>query len=248
MSRQCRVLMYHWFRRPGEVSRSRSPQLEITPELFAEQMAALAGWGFRTIGLGDWLRGTRPRDPKSIVLTFDDGTADFWEHARPVLQRHGFGATLFVVTGHVGGVSDWDLNLGEPARPLMDWQQLRELQEQGFEIGSHTDTHRPLTELDDAEAALQLSRSRATLTEKLGRAPQLLAYPRGFFAERHKRMAREAGYSGACAVILGWNDLWRGERFAIRRMTIKGDESMARFRLRLTLTRAVGWRRAADGD
>ena len=38
MSGQCRVLMYHWFRREGEPSKSRSPQLEITPELFAEQM------------------------------------------------------------------------------------------------------------------------------------------------------------------------------------------------------------------
>jgi len=247
MSRQCRVLMYHWFRRQGEASQSRSPQLEITPELFAEQMETLARSGWHTISLGQWLRGDKASDPKAIVLSFDDGTADFWDHARPVLQQHGFSATLFIVSGHVGGVSDWDLGLGEPARPLMDWTQLRELQDQGFEIGSHTDTHRPLTEIDDDEAARQLSSSRATLTEKLGRAPELLAYPRGFFDERHKRMAREAGYLGACAVILGWGDLRPGERYAIRRMTIKGSESMARFRLRLALTRTIGWK-SEDGD
>lgn len=248
MSRQCRVLMYHWFRRRGEPSRSRSPQLEITPELFAEQMDTLARAGFRTIGLGAWLDGARAIDSKAIVLSFDDGTADFWDHARPVLERHGFRATLFVVSGHVGSVSDWDENLGEPARPLMDWKQLRELRDEGFEIGSHTDSHRPLTEIDDDEAMRQLRRSRATLTERLGVAPALLAYPRGFFAERHKRMAREAGYRGACSVILGWNDLCRpGERFAIQRMTIKGTESMARFRLRLALTRAVGWKGEEDG-
>lgn len=247
MSRQCRVLMYHWFLPKGQTSSSRSPQLEITPERFAEQMALLAESGFRTIALGEWLRGSRADDPKSIVLSFDDGTADFWEHARPVLKRHGFSATLFVVSGHVGGRSDWDRDLGEPARPLMDWKQLRELQEQGFEIGSHTDTHRPLTELEDTQAALQLNRSRATLTQQLGREAELLAYPRGFFADKHKQMAREAGYRGACAVILGWNDLRVGERFAIRRMTIKGRESMARFKLRLALTRAVRWKRETDG-
>ena len=236
--KQVPILMYHWFRRAGEPSASRSPQLEITPELFERQLAWLARAGFRGVTLARAFEPTAA-SPSNVALTFDDGTLDFWEHARPALARHGFRATLFVVSGHVGGKACWERRLGEPERPLLDWDQLRELQRQGFEIGSHTETHRPLPELDDDEARAELVGSRRALAEALGAPPQFLAYPRGSHLPRHKLVAREAGYAGACGVILGWRDLAPTDRYALRRMTIKGSESMLRFRLRLALCRLV---------
>ena len=236
--KQVPILMYHWFRRAGEPSSSRSPQLEITPELFERQLAWLARAGFRGVTVEQALDPASAR-ASNVAITFDDGTLDFWEHARPALARHGFRATLFVVTGHVGGTTRWERRLGEPERPLLDWDQLRELRREGFEIGSHTETHRPLPELDDDEARAELSGSRRALEEALGTPPRFLAYPRGAHLPRHRRFAREAGYAGACAVILGWRDLAPTDRFALRRMTIKGSESMLRFRLRLVLCRLV---------
>jgi peptidoglycan/xylan/chitin deacetylase (PgdA/CDA1 family) len=234
--KQCPMLMYHWFRADGARSRSRSPQLEITPSRFAEQMDRLAGAGYRTVSIESALGLNATALPeKPLVLTFDDGTLDFWEHARPVLARHGFTATLFVVSGYVGGESSWDRELGEPARPLMSWEQLAELQAEGFEIGSHTHDHRPLIGLAEEEAREQLVRSRNVIGERLGRAPRFVAYPRGFYTERDKALAREAGYDGACAVILVWSHLWRSNRWELKRMTVKGHESMLRFRLRLAL-------------
>jgi peptidoglycan/xylan/chitin deacetylase (PgdA/CDA1 family) len=239
--------MYHWLRPKGVPSSSRSPQLEITPELFGRQMAMLSRAGYRPVPLGRAVRAGGDEAPprRSIVITFDDGTLDFWEHAKPILARHGFTATLFVVTGQVGGHSAWDRELGEPDRPLMSWDQIRQLHRAGFEIGSHTHTHRPLTELTEAEVRSELDRSRRTLADELGAVPQFLAYPRGFYTDRHKRLAREAGYAGACAVILRWRDLWRSDPYALKRMSVKGDESMFRFRMRLALCRLV---RYASGD
>jgi peptidoglycan/xylan/chitin deacetylase (PgdA/CDA1 family) len=127
----------------------------------------------------------------------------------------------------------------------MSWDQIRQLHRDGFEIGSHTHSHRPLTELSDEAARSELDRSRQTLADELGAAPQFLAYPRGFYADRHKRLARETGYAGACAVILRWRDLWRSDPFALKRMSVKGFESMFRFRLRLALCRLV---RYSNGD
>jgi peptidoglycan/xylan/chitin deacetylase (PgdA/CDA1 family) len=167
------------------------------------------------------------------VLTFDDGTLDFWEHARPVLRRLSFPATLFVVSGHVGGESTWDRELGEPPRPLLSWEQLAELHGEGFEIASHTHTHRTFTSIDDDQVRDELDRSRRAIGERIGTPPAFLAYPRGFFAERHERLVREAGYAGACAVILRWGDLWRASPYALRRMTVKGGTSLLEFRLRL---------------
>jgi len=243
--KQCPVLMYHWFRGRETPSRSRSPQLEITPERFGEQLALLSDAGYHTVslatafGLDD---GRMPRRP--IVLSFDDGTLDFWEHARPALDRHGFKATLFVVAGHVGGSNSWDRSLGEPERPLMSWEQLRELRDAGHEIGSHTQEHRPLIGLSDEEAREELEQSRATIAERLGVAPRFLAYPRGFYTARDKTLAAEIGYDGACAVILHWRDLWRSDRYEVKRMTIKGHESMLHFRLRLWLTGQVRYEEA----
>jgi peptidoglycan/xylan/chitin deacetylase (PgdA/CDA1 family) len=238
--------MYHWFRRAGAPSISRSPQLETTPEEFVRQMAFLGRAGYRTVPLARVLTGPGGAVGfrRSVVLTFDDGTLDSWEQARPVLDRHGFTATLFIVSGHVGGRSTWDRDVGEPSRPLMSWNQIRELQEAGFEIGSHTHTHRPLGRLSDAEARSELELSFRTLEQQLGTVPRFLAYPRGSFTERHKRLARETGYSGACAVLLRWGDLMRSDRYALMRMTVKGGESMFRFRIRLAASRLV---RHVDG-
>lgn len=231
------VLLYHWFRRAHEPSTSRSPQLEITPERFAEQIAWLASRGWSTTSLAHAFPpdAAGSRGKRSIVITFDDGTRDFAEFARPVLLQHGFRATLFVVSGHVGGVSAWDENLGEPARPVLGWDDLRALSAEGFEIGSHTHRHRPLTTLTDDEAREELALSRATIAERLGGAPAQFAYPRGFFRDEHRRMVREAGYDGACAVILHWRDLWRSGRWSRMRMPIKGTEPASYFRWRLRL-------------
>ncbi len=236
--RQPPILMYHWFRGSGVPSASRSPQLEITPERFAEQIEELIARGYRPTTLGRTLAAEPGTTPRPIAITFDDGTADFFEHARPVLLRHDARATLFVVTDRVGESSDWDADVGEPARPLMTWDQLRTLDEEGFEIESHTARHTMLTRLTADEIARDLEASRATLTRELGHPPRFLAYPRGAWSVEHLSQVRASGFDAACAVILGWSDLATTDRYALKRMTVKGDEGLGRFRLRV---RMAGW-------
>jgi peptidoglycan/xylan/chitin deacetylase (PgdA/CDA1 family) len=238
---QVPILMYHWFRVAGSRSQSRSPQLEITPAAFDAQLALLHSRGYRTVPLRAIVDPeARARLPeRAIVITFDDGTRDFVEHARPALVRHGFTATLFIVAGRVGGTSDWDTALGEPARPLLSWGDVVDLHRAGFEIGSHGLTHRPFTTLDDDAAREEAVRSREVLAARLGTAPDLFAYPRGFYRARHKAIVREAGYRGACAVVLGWRDLRGADAYALKRLTVKGHESLLLFRLRLALARLV---------
>lgn len=239
--RQCPILMYHWFRSEGTSSFSCSPQLEITPQLFELQMQLLKKQGYQSMPLKAAVSRENKADlpARPIVITFDDGTADFFEFGKPVLKKYGFSATIFIVTGCVGKENSWDRHLGEPGRSLMTWEQIIELHQTGFEIGSHTHTHRALTELSDGEAWSELTQSREIIGDKLGTVPKYLAYPRGAYNPRHKQIAQEAGYEGACAVILKWRDLLHSESFALKRMTIKGTESMARFKLRLGLSKLV---------
>lgn len=244
--RQPPILMYHWFRAGAGGPASRSPQLEIDAALFDRQMRLLRRLGYRSVPLRSLLqpREDAERRGRSVVITFDDGTSDFWTEAKPTLERYGFRATLFVVTGFVGTESGWDRDVGEPSRPLLSWAQIEELHRDGFEIASHSHTHRPFTGLTLEEVREELSRSRTVLRDRLGEAPEFVAYPRGAYAPEHKRIALETGYAGACAVALRWRDLLHSDRYALKRMTIKGNESLWRFRLRLALG---GWIRLAVG-
>jgi peptidoglycan/xylan/chitin deacetylase (PgdA/CDA1 family) len=108
-----------------------------------------------------------PLPGRAILLTFDDGYLDFFTYAHPLLQAYGFSATVFLVAERVGKSNQWDEIYGESV-PLMDWVQIRQLQAQGIEFGSHSTTHRPLTALSVPEGfvtQLPLERDRATWQE-----------------------------------------------------------------------------------
>ncbi|OGL45632.1 MAG: hypothetical protein A2161_02925 [Candidatus Schekmanbacteria bacterium RBG_13_48_7] len=181
------------------------------------------------------------------MITFDDGTIDFWENGRPVLEKYGFSASLFIVTGSVGKKSDWDQHLGELSRPLMSWNQIRELHENRYEICSHTHTHRNLRDLNEQDVMSEFVNSKNIIADNLGAEPKFLAYPRGFYDTIHKQIAKEAGYMGACAVILKWRDLWYSDQFELKRMTIKGTETMFRFKLRLLTSKQVKFNELFSG-
>src|SRR5437764_272682 len=96
------ILMYHSI--ADEASRAFRP-FAVPPALFADQMAYLAQNGYTPLTVTRLVQtwaggGELPARP--IVLTFDDGFADFHTHALPVLYRYGFTATLYVTTGFIG--------------------------------------------------------------------------------------------------------------------------------------------------
>jgi peptidoglycan/xylan/chitin deacetylase (PgdA/CDA1 family) len=204
-------------------------------------MRLLKRLGYQTVPLkAIFSTENRTRLPaKPVAITFDDGTLDFWQFGKPILDEFGFTATLFIVTGHVGKESTWDRQLGIRPRPLMGWEQIISLHDAGFEIESHAHTHRPFATLSESDVRLELSTSRKMLAEKIGVAPEFVAYPRGFYRARHKQMVREAGYHGACAVVLGVKDLLYSDRFELKRMMVKRKTSMAQFCARLWLSKLI---------
>jgi len=186
---------------------------------------------------------------RSLAITFDDGCRDFAEHAWPALRRHGFGATLFVVAGEVGGTNRWDQALGEPVRRLLGWDELRALAREGLEVGSHSLTHADLGAAAPAAAERELRVSRELLEDRLERPVRLLAWPFGRFSPHALRLAGAAGYRGACAVLLRRGDLFRSDRYRLRRLTVKRQDRGLRFRLRFAMAERMthGLRPAPDG-
>ena len=99
------ILMYH-----GVAEVAEDPnQLCVTPSRFAEQMTWLKRRGLRGVGIGTLVDAMRAGRQRGLVgITFDDGYVNVLEAALPELRRHGFTATMFIISGLLGGSNEWD--------------------------------------------------------------------------------------------------------------------------------------------
>jgi peptidoglycan/xylan/chitin deacetylase (PgdA/CDA1 family) len=193
-------------------------RLAVRPEVFADQMAYLKDNGYVPLPFGARARGAE----RPVVITFDDGYADFHEHALPVLDRLGFTATIFVTTGWLRDAGPYAA--GRPLGRMLTWRQTAEIAAAGMEIGAHGHSHAQLDQLGTAQLREELRLSRALLQDRLGRAVQTLAYPYGYSSARVRREVRASGYAGACAVA---NAMMTGREdpLAVPRLTVRAATS-----------------------
>jgi peptidoglycan/xylan/chitin deacetylase (PgdA/CDA1 family) len=185
------ILAYHSLDRTASV-------ISTTPELFRRQMERLATLRIPVVPL-DQVR----RTPGAVALTFDDAFRNVLEQAVPELKRHGFPATVFVVSGRCGGWNDWDQKgyAGIPRLPLMSWNELQELADAGIELGGHSVDHADLTAIPPEQAREQMRVCRDQIEQRTGRSVRWFAYPYGFAAPHLIELAREY-YDGACGTEL----------------------------------------------
>jgi peptidoglycan/xylan/chitin deacetylase (PgdA/CDA1 family) len=188
------ILMYH-----GVADVAEDPnQLCVAPARFAEQMATLQRLGLRGVGIGTLVDAMRAGRPRGLVgITFDDGYVNVLEAALPELKRRGFTATVYIISGRLGGTNEWDEG---PAWPLLSATQVSELAAAGMEIGSHSTTHTRLAGLAGGQLETEVSGSRASLSELTGSAVRGFAYPYGSMDATARRAVQDAGYDYACAV------------------------------------------------
>lgn len=174
-------------------------RVTVTPERLDRQLTWLRRRGLRGVSMAALL--AEPTRTDLVGLTFDDGYADFLDHALPVLREHDFGATLFVLPGRLGGDNAWD-PLG-PRKALLTADGIRQAAEAGVEIGSHGLTHVDLTEADDLRLKSETVESRAVLEELTGAPVAGFCYPYGTVDQRAVDAVRDAGYTYACAIDPG---------------------------------------------
>ena len=164
------------------------------------------------------------------------------ERALPILRRLELPATVFVPTAFVGmeGPMDWprvDRWLGGPhERELLpvSWDDLAQLAAEGWEIGSHTRTHKRLTGLDDDSLADELRQSKRECQEQLGRICRSLAYPYGDVDARVVQAATAAGYEAAAALP---ERVHRPERMRWPRVGVWHIDTLPRFRAKASPAR-----------
>jgi peptidoglycan/xylan/chitin deacetylase (PgdA/CDA1 family) len=217
------VLMYH---RVAEVADDPNA-LAVSPQRFGRQMAWLKRRGLRGVAVGELVDAMRSGTHHGLVgITFDDGYADLADHVPAVLARHGFGATVFVVTRRLGAANDWDRHT---PWPLLDADGICRLADAGVEIGSHGRTHVALAGAPSDVLTEETHGSRQDLHALLGAQVQGFAYPYGSMDAPARACVQEAGYTYACGVfaprpdqsLLALPRIYVGERDAGIRLAVK---------------------------
>jgi peptidoglycan/xylan/chitin deacetylase (PgdA/CDA1 family) len=179
----------------------------------------------------------------TLSITLDDGYRDNFETAAPILRKLNLPATFFVTTGFIGSqtVAPWDRHLvRQPG--WMDWDQLRSLALQGFEIGCHTDSHIDLGTADAETARAELEVSKRKLEEQLGRPARLFAYPfggRNNISVLALELVRETGFS-CCLSCYGGANALTASPFDLNRIPIaRGFETPDQFGFDMVFGRGV---------
>ncbi len=207
------ILCYH---RIGEAD-----VLTTTPHNFQRDLEYLKTH-FQCLALADLcarLKNGR-LDAPSLAITFDDGYRDNFTHAVPLLKAADIPATFFVSTGFMNTERVFAHDEHEPRDfPKMTWDDLRAMQNDGFEIGSHTVNHADMGAISQEKLETELQESLAALNHALGERPRAFAFPYGKprnVPVRAIGAARRAGYYAAFSAYGGDNqpgaDLFRLRR------------------------------------
>jgi peptidoglycan/xylan/chitin deacetylase (PgdA/CDA1 family) len=197
----------------------------VTPSQFASHLQALASFGCHAVTISDmtrWQRGTHALPPRAVAITFDDAYDSVRNHAVPLLDSHGWPATIFVVSSQLGGTNAWDS--GAPPAQLLDAGALGELSRVGHEIGSHSRNHQRIRGLDEATAHDELAGSRAALEQKIGAPILSFAFPYGTHDALALQRVRAAGYTSACT-LKRWANGKGSNPYRVGRMSVGGPLS-----------------------
>lgn len=190
-------------------------RLFVEPKLFASQMAWLSRK--RVVVPLDQLLNFKDQSGRhAVAITFDDGYECVLRNAVPILERHGFSATMFVPSAYVGGCNTWDEPSGLPVH-IMNVDELLEAEARGLAIESHGHQHVRLDLLDEEEAELNIRTSTSVLGSLLGRKVRYLAYPYGQSSQAVEQAAARCGIQAAFCLHSGGN---ASNMFGLHRVTI----------------------------
>lgn len=162
-------LIYH---RVGGGSRD---ERDLAPDAFARQLDVLAEHDVRSIDQALDRLDAGDEAP-SVVLTFDDGFGDMYEHAWPLLKERNLPFTLYLATAYIGGRMHWEGSTATSDGAALTWDEVRTMAGSGLcTLGNHTHRHIPPERLTTAE----LDECSAAIERETGQVPMHFAYPWG---------------------------------------------------------------------
>jgi peptidoglycan/xylan/chitin deacetylase (PgdA/CDA1 family) len=232
------ILMYHSISDDPETGHPYF-WINTSPARFAEHMKFLHDNNYQVISLStavDLIRNSDsrgpcaiPREPRSVVLTFDDGYKDFYTCAFPLVKRFGYSATVFLPTNFIENE-----RAGLRGKRHLGWNEIICLQKEGIEFGSHTCSHPQLYGKKSTFIAREIRDSKSFIEEKTGRVTTCFCYPFRFpsqdggFVETLRNFLMETGYKNCVTTRIGSLNMER-DIFQLKRLPINSSDDLAFF-------------------
>jgi peptidoglycan/xylan/chitin deacetylase (PgdA/CDA1 family) len=206
-----------------------SERYNVHPDKFAEQMAALDAWGYSAITATELIEAITdggPLPPRPVVITFDDGHLSVYENAFPVMQSYAYPGVTYIVARWL------------KAEDFTGVEELTEMMEAGWEVGSHSMTHADIVK-DTSLTNYEVLESKKTLEKDLDTSIHTFAYPFGGFTKLIGDRVRRYGYLGGMGLGKGWTHS-KGTLFYLKRIEVQGSYDMETFASLLPWSEPVG--------
>jgi len=228
------IFVYHSLDESGS-------KISLSPEIFRCQMEFLHSRGYRVYTVSEYTKLIKEGGKiakLAVVLTFDDGYANFLTAAAPVLREYGYRATVYIPVDFIGRQSDFTSLVD---LPLLSGNEIRNLAEEGFEIGSHSLSHSNLAKLTIDQARNEIVRSKCVLEDLTGKEVRTFSYLRGDYNWDIVELVKEAGYQAAVGLRTG-NRNTIADIHTLYRIAIGPRDSLDYFRLALGPLFNLYWR------
>lgn len=242
------VLCYHRVL-PRAGGARRLPDYAVTPEQFAEQMAALAADGFTSLTLAEFQEiacGRRDLPERAVLITFDDGYADNYFVAWPIAQKFGLKINLFVCTGLVAeeNVSAFEKfsECEQTSREefpefwqSLSWKQISEMIRAGVGLGFHTHNHKNVARMQADDLVADINRGASLLHSRLALQPNAFAFPYGHYGSYSNEtiaLLQQRGFEMFFTTELGRTPL-EGSTGVFSRIVVHTEDDVRTFRRKL---------------
>ncbi len=215
------ILMYHYISDlPTDADYIRRG-LTVELDNFETQLQYLQENGYQTIllrDLYDALAVGKPLPEKPIVLTFDDGYKDAYEHAGPLLAKYGFVGEFFVLAtpAHF------------EAEHYMTWKEMAELAASGMSIQGHGRDHYDLQGRDYDFLVFQILGIKEAVEAHTGQPVTFFCYPSGKYDAAVLTVVESAGYLGAVTTEWGATQTLEN-RYTWPRIRVQGEGTLETF-------------------
>jgi peptidoglycan/xylan/chitin deacetylase (PgdA/CDA1 family) len=222
------ILMYHHIADPPRGADPIRRDLSVSAQAFEAQLRYLVRAGYQPITLRDLtyhLTLGAPLPEKPIILTFDDGYQDNYTNAYPLLKKYGFVGTFFIVTEPVD----------KQRAGYMSWAQIEIMSTGGMEIGAHSYTHHLDLRGKSVDYIIwQAVGSKEAIEARIQQPVKFFSYPSGRYDEQVVNVLHSANFWGAVTIKTG---TYQSSRlpFELRRIRVRGDDTLDMFVLKLNL-------------
>lgn len=207
------ILTFHSLDNDGSV-------ISFNPARFKKILTILKSKGYTAISLHDlieWMDSKQSLESPAFVITFDDGFENLYHHAFPVLEEYGFQATIFLTAGYCGLKNNWHSQPSHiPLKPILTWDQVREMSKTVFDIQAHSINHPYLSQEPSEVVENEITGSKKMIEDKIGKAVDFFAYPYGDYNDLVYKLG-SIHYQGACSVDLNFTTV-NSDRYLLERI------------------------------